>query len=67
MPRTLALYPFRFYDLVRRRWFRGRYVAEIHEIAERHAAFQLIGEPEIRVVPDDWRELVAGNLQKAKQ
>ncbi len=30
----LLLYPFRYFDTVRKRWIRARYVAERHEIAE---------------------------------
>lgn len=60
MPRRIELYPFRAYDLVRRRWYRARYVAAIDEIGKRVPAFQIIGPAEIREVPDDWRELTAG-------
>lgn len=49
---TIALYPFRFYDLVTRKWWRARYVCELPQIAERYAAFQIIGRPELREVPD---------------
>jgi hypothetical protein len=60
VPRTITLYPFRAYDVLRRRWYRARYVAEIDEIGRRVPAFQITGRPEIRDVPDDWRELTAG-------
>jgi hypothetical protein len=44
----LLLYPFRFFDPVRKRWINARYVAERHEIAERYAEWEIIGPPEIR-------------------
>lgn len=62
MPRTVALYPFRFFDLRTRRWHRARYVATIDQMTVSHEAVQVLGAPEIRDVPDDWRELTAGNL-----
>lgn len=43
-----TLYPFRFYDIVRRKWCRARYVATIEQLMERYDAFEIIGEPEIR-------------------
>lgn len=51
----LVLHPFRYYDIRTRKWWRARYVAEILEIAERYAAFQVIGQPEIREGGDDPR------------
>ena len=50
---ALFLYPFRFYDPVRGRWIRARYVAERREIAERYAQWEIIGEPEVRRVSTD--------------
>jgi hypothetical protein len=47
-PSPLLLYPFRFYDPVRRRWIRARYVAKIHDIIARHQQWEIIGPPEIR-------------------
>jgi hypothetical protein len=44
----LLLYPFRYFDPVRKRWIRARYVAERHEIAERYAQWEITGPPEIR-------------------
>jgi hypothetical protein len=44
----LLLYPFRYFDPVRKRWIRARYVAERHEIVERYAKWEIIGPPEIR-------------------
>jgi hypothetical protein len=46
--RALLLYPFRFFDPVRKRWIRARYVAERHEIESRFAQWEIIGPPEIR-------------------
>lgn len=44
----LLRYPFRFFDPVRRRWIRARYVAERHVIAERYTEWEIIAPPEIR-------------------
>src|SRR5438034_11274760 len=44
----LLLYPFRFFDPVRRRSVRARYLAERHEIEVRYARWEIIGPPEIR-------------------
>jgi hypothetical protein len=38
---SLELYPFRFRDPVSGKWMRARYVAELHEIAARYAAWEL--------------------------
>jgi hypothetical protein len=43
MPR-LELYPFRYFDIRRRRWWwKARYVCELWEIAARYPAFKIIG------------------------
>src|SRR5258705_8815029 len=44
----LLLYPFRYFDPVRKRWISARYVAERHEIESRYAQWEIIGRPEIR-------------------
>jgi hypothetical protein len=44
----LLLYPFRYFDPIRRRWIRARYVAELHEIAARHERWEITGAPEVR-------------------
>ena len=49
MPR-LELFAFRYRDERTGKWVRARYRAELHEIAARHAEFEIIGEPEIRNV-----------------
>lgn len=64
--KRIELYPFEYFDPMRRRWVRGRYVAAIDEIGTRHGAFRIAGAPEVREVPDDWRELTAGNLGLAR-
>jgi hypothetical protein len=46
MPREL--YPFRYRDRLTGKWVRARYVAELHEIAERYAEWEITGPPEIR-------------------
>ena len=45
---VLLLYAFRFFDPIRRRWVRARYVAERHEIEVRYVQWEIIGPPEIR-------------------
>lgn len=47
-PPPLRLYPFRYRDSLTGKWVRARYVAERHEIAERHAEWEITGPPEIR-------------------
>jgi hypothetical protein len=44
----LVLYPFRFVDPITGRWVRARYLAELHEIAERYAECEITGPAEIR-------------------
>jgi hypothetical protein len=40
--------PFRFFDPIRRRWIRARYVAELHDIAAHYEQWEITGPPEIR-------------------
>lgn len=61
MSQLLTLYPFRYFDLMRRKWYSGRYVATIEEIAARHAAFRIVGAPEIREI-SEANKLSAGHL-----
>ena len=51
----LELFPFRYRDPRTGKWVRARYVAESHEIAARHAEYEIIGPPEIRNVDPDER------------
>jgi hypothetical protein len=44
----LLLYPFRYFDPVRKRWIRARYVAERHVIESTYAQWEITGPPEIR-------------------
>jgi len=44
----LLLYPFRYFDPVRKRWIRARYLAERHVIESNYAQWEIIGPPEIR-------------------
>jgi hypothetical protein len=44
------LYRFRYRDEATGQWIKARYVAELHEIMERHVEWQLIGPPEVRAV-----------------
>ena len=49
-PPPLVLYPFRFFDPIRKRWVRARYVATLQEIAERQEKWEITGPPEFRSV-----------------
>jgi hypothetical protein len=55
--RRIVLYPFSWFDLRRRKWTRGRYVAQIDALAERYDCFRIEGKPEVRDVPLDPLEL----------
>jgi hypothetical protein len=54
MPR-LELLPFRYRDRLTGKWVKARYVAEQHEIAARHAEYELLEPPEVREVDPDAR------------
>ena len=62
MARRLLLYPFDYYDPIRRRWVRARYVAELSVIAERYEASRIVGPPEIR--EGDGTGLTAGHVMR---
>jgi len=47
----LERFPFRFRDPVSGKWVKARYRAERHVIAERHAEWEIIGDP--LVIEDD--------------
>jgi hypothetical protein len=53
------LYRFQYFDLMRRKWTKARYRAELKEIAARYGCFKLDGPPEIREVSAD--SLTAGH------
>ena len=55
MAPRLELFPFRFRDPVTGKWVRARYVAELHEIKQRYAQWEIIGAPEIREVSSNAR------------
>jgi hypothetical protein len=48
----LELYHFEYFDPLRKRWLRARYVASREAIAARHPQHRLVGEPEIRELQD---------------
>lgn len=58
------MYPFEYFDVRTRRWWRARYVCQFWEISERYAAFRIIGAPEVRDGPDDPLALTAGHLAR---
>jgi hypothetical protein len=51
MDDEVRLYPFRYFDAVRRRWVNARYKASIEDIRARYEKFEITGEPEIRSGP----------------
>jgi hypothetical protein len=51
--RQLVLYRFRYFDPLRRRWLRARYVLEAPAIRCHYPDYELIGTPEIRHVGDE--------------
>ncbi len=53
----VELYPFSYFDLMRRKWMRARYRAEFDVIATRYGAFRIEGAPEVREGPRDSRIL----------
>src|SRR4030095_16540399 len=53
MAPRLELFPFRYRDPRTGKWVRARYVAELHEIKQRYAEFEITGPPEIRDVDPD--------------
>jgi hypothetical protein len=52
MVREIALFPFRYFDLLSRKWVRARYLATLDDLAARYGAFQVVGPPEIRRAED---------------
>lgn len=62
---TVALYPFRLYDPIRRRWYRARYVARFEQIAEQGRPFQIIGAPELREVGEGMAGASASHVQSS--
>ena len=61
---SIALYPFRHFDIARRRWVIARYRAQLQTIAERYPAFQITGAAEIRDGGGDPFQLTAGHLAR---
>lgn len=49
----LELWRFSYFDALRRKWYRGRYVATLEDIGTRYGPFKLHGSPEVREVPSD--------------
>ena len=50
MHRRLELYRFRYFDELRQRWLRARYVLEAPAIRCQYPEYELISPPEIRHV-----------------
>ena len=66
MARTIELFPFRFRDERTGKWVRARYLAEFHEIRQRYAEWEIVGEPEIRTVSDDPFSLQASHVARSR-
>jgi hypothetical protein len=49
----VELFHFSFYDDVRRRWLRARYMATRESIAAQYTQFRIEGDPEVREVESD--------------
>ena len=60
MPR-IELFPFEFFDPIRKRWMRARYLATLREIAARHPQHRIVGSAEVREVGNPGA-LTAGHL-----
>jgi hypothetical protein len=43
-----TLYPFRYFDPLRKRWLTARYVATREDIAARYERWEIIGPGEVR-------------------
>jgi hypothetical protein len=54
----LELFPFRYFDPLRGKWLRARYVATRAEIAARFERWEIIGPPELR--PDEPVRMFTG-------
>ena len=61
---TITHYAFEYFDPLRRRWVRARYMTSIEEIAQRYGPFRLLGKPLVREVSEDPLTLVAGHLAR---
>jgi hypothetical protein len=48
MSEPLELYPFSYWDEMRKRWVKARYVATKADIEARHPKHRIKGPPEIR-------------------
>jgi hypothetical protein len=55
----LELYPFSYFDPLRRKWMKARYVATLADIEARYTQSRIEGPPEIREGPTDPRILGA--------
>ena len=59
----IGLYPFEFFDPLRRRWVRARYRASLEEIAARYPQHRIVCEPEFRDVGEP-AAITAGQLAR---
>jgi hypothetical protein len=51
----LEFFAFRYRDSRTGKWVRARHRCELHELQQRYAEFEIIGEPEVRNVDPDAR------------
>jgi len=49
--KPIELFPFSYYDEIRKRWIKARYVAVLSEIQARHKQWRIERPPEIRSGP----------------
>lgn len=49
----IELYPFSYYDAIRKKWVRARYKAALESIRARYPEHRIEGPPEVREVPCD--------------
>lgn len=56
----LELYHFEYFDPLRKRWLRARYVATTETIAARHPQHRLVGDPELRELHDGPNDMFMG-------
>ena len=62
----LELFPFSYFDPMRKRWIRARYVASLDEIKQRYAQYRIEGQPEIREFATDARIITDVHLRSGE-
>lgn len=62
----LELYPFSYFDAIRNRWVKARYVATLEDIRASHERHRIEGPPEIREGPRDPRILTPRSPERGE-